>query len=104
MSEIADYQKMNEIRGRVSSIVKDQQAAEALKPWYGQWCKRPTFNDEYLPTFNRPNVKLVDTKGKGVERVTETRRGGRRRRVRSRLPDFRDWLRGRDGLHAPRRI
>jgi len=71
ISEIADYQKMNEIRDRVSSIVKDPEAAEALKPWYGQWCKRPTFNDEYLPTFNRPNVKLVDTKGKGVERVTE---------------------------------
>jgi cyclohexanone monooxygenase len=71
MSEIADYQKMNEIRGRVESIVSDRDTAEALKPWYGQWCKRPTFNDEYLPTFNRPNVKLVDTKGKGVERVTE---------------------------------
>ena len=71
MSEIADYQKMNEIRGRVASIVGDQETAERLKPWYGQWCKRPTFNDEYLPTFNRPNVQLVDTKGKGVERVTE---------------------------------
>jgi len=71
MSEIADYQKMNEIRDRVSSIVRDPAIAEALKPWYGQWCKRPTFNDEYLPTFNRPNVKLVDTKGKGIERVTE---------------------------------
>ena len=71
MSEIADYQKMNEIRDRVSSTVTDPETAEALKPWYGQWCKRPTFNDEYLPTFNRPNVKLVDTKGKGVERVTE---------------------------------
>jgi len=71
MSEIADYQKMNEIRSRVSSTVKDPGTAEALKPWYGQWCKRPTFNDEYLPTFNRPNVKLVDTKGKGVDRVTE---------------------------------
>jgi cation diffusion facilitator CzcD-associated flavoprotein CzcO len=71
MSEIADFQKMNEIRARVSSVVRDPQTAEALKPWYGQWCKRPTFNDEYLPTFNRPNVKLVDTKGKGVERVTE---------------------------------
>ena len=71
MSEIADYQKMNEIRDRVSETVKDPRTAEALKPWYGQWCKRPTFNDDYLPTFNRPNVKLVDTKGKGVERVTE---------------------------------
>ena len=71
MSEIADYQKMNEIRERVSSTVSNSETAEALKPWYGQWCKRPTFNDEYLPTFNRPNVKLVDSKGKGVERVTE---------------------------------
>ncbi len=71
MSEIADYQKMNEIRDRVATTVGDPETAEALKPWYGQWCKRPTFNDEYLPTFNRPNVKLVDTKGKGVERVTE---------------------------------
>ena len=71
LSEVADYQKMNEIRDRVSATVSDPATAEALKPWYGQWCKRPTFNDEYLPTFNRPNVKLVDTKGKGVERVTE---------------------------------
>jgi cyclohexanone monooxygenase len=72
LSEIADYQKMNEIRDRVSATVSDPATAEALKPWYGQWCKRPTFNDEYLPTFNRPNVELVDTKGKGVEHVTET--------------------------------
>jgi cation diffusion facilitator CzcD-associated flavoprotein CzcO len=71
MSEIADFQKMNEIRDRVSLTVKNARTAEALKPWYGQWCKRPTFNDEYLPTFNRPNVKLVDTKGKGVDRLTE---------------------------------
>src|SRR5260370_22107094 len=52
-------------------MVQDPATAEGLKPWYGQWCKRPTFNDEYLHTFNRPNVKLVDTKGKGVDRVTE---------------------------------
>ncbi|MCC6434482.1 MAG: monooxygenase, partial [Acidimicrobiales bacterium] len=36
-----------------------------------QFCKRPCFHDEYLPTFNRPNVTLVDTDGKGVERLTE---------------------------------
>ena len=46
--------------------------AEALKPYYRQFCKRPCFNDDYLPTFNRPNVTLVDTKGKGVDRITET--------------------------------
>jgi len=70
MAEIADFQKMNEIRSRVSTIVNDAHTAEALQAWYGQWCKRPTFNDEYLPTFNRPNVRLVDTQGKGVDRVT----------------------------------
>jgi cyclohexanone monooxygenase len=70
-SEIVDFQKMNEVRARVDSCVQDQNTAEALKPWYRQWCKRPTFNDNYLPTFNRPNVSLVDTGGTGVERMTE---------------------------------
>ena len=71
-TEMADFRKMNEIRARVDAIVKDKATAEALKPWYKQWCKRPTFNDEFLPTFNRDNVTLVDTHGKGVERLTET--------------------------------
>ena len=71
LAEIADHQHMEYIRKRVERLVDDRETAEALKPWYGQGCKRPTFNDGYLPTFNRPNVKLVDTNGKGVERVTE---------------------------------
>jgi cyclohexanone monooxygenase len=70
--EIADFKKMNQVRARVDSLVQDPGAAEALKPWYRQFCKRPTFNDDYLPTFNRPNVTLVDTQGRGVDRVTET--------------------------------
>ena len=69
--ELADFRKMNQVRARVDAIVKDKKTAEALKPWYRQFCKRPTFNDEYLPAFNRPNVTLVDTKGRGVERITE---------------------------------
>ncbi len=71
MLELADFKKMNQVRARVDSIVKDKKTAEALKPWYRQFCKRPTFNDEYLPTFNRPNVTLVDTKGRGVDAFTE---------------------------------
>jgi cation diffusion facilitator CzcD-associated flavoprotein CzcO len=71
LAEIADFKKMNQIRARVDSIVKDKRTAEALKPWYRQFCKRPTFNDEYLPAFNRPNVTLVDTMGRGVDRITE---------------------------------
>jgi cyclohexanone monooxygenase len=71
-SEIADFQKMNEIRGRVDDNVGQHDTAEKLKPWYRQFCKRPTFNDEYLETFNRPNVELVDVSdAKGVERITE---------------------------------
>jgi cation diffusion facilitator CzcD-associated flavoprotein CzcO len=71
MMELADFKKMNQIRARVDRVVKDEKTAEALKPWYRQFCKRPTFNDEYLPAFNRPNVTLVDTLGRGVERITE---------------------------------
>ncbi len=71
LREVADYQKGNEIRERVSRVVKDPVTAEGLKPWYGQWCKRPNFHDEYLQAFNRPNVELVDTKGKGIERITQ---------------------------------
>src|SRR6516165_3727646 len=37
MSELADFQKMNEIRSRVDGVVKDRVTAEGLKPWYGQW-------------------------------------------------------------------
>jgi cyclohexanone monooxygenase len=70
-AELADFVKMNKIRTRVDETVTNKQDAEALKPWYRQFCKRPTFNDEYLPTFNRPNVTLVDvSESKGVERIT----------------------------------
>ncbi|MPY60117.1 flavin-containing monooxygenase [Streptomyces spongiae] len=70
--EIADFQKMNEIRARVETVVEDPETAEKLKPWYRYMCKRPTFSDHYLQAFNRPNVTLVDTADThGVERITE---------------------------------
>ncbi len=73
LAELADFKKMNGIRDRVSDTVSDDGTAETLRPWYRQFCKRPTFNDDYLPTFNLPNVTLVDTSDtKGVERITET--------------------------------
>ncbi|MGB0801292.1 MAG: flavin-containing monooxygenase, partial [Ilumatobacteraceae bacterium] len=67
----SDDEKMAEIRARVDSIVDDPTTAEALKPWYRQLCKRPCFHDEYLDSYNRPNVHLIDTDGRGVERITE---------------------------------
>ncbi len=71
-SEVADFQKMNEIRARVDAEVSKAEAAEALKPWYRQFCKRPTFNDDFLATFNRDNVHLIDVSAsKGVDGITE---------------------------------
>ena len=69
--EDADFEKMEEIRARVDSVVSDSATAEKLKAWYRQLCKRPCFHDEYLQAYNEPGVTLVDTGGQGVERITE---------------------------------
>ncbi|MCR9093110.1 MAG: NAD(P)/FAD-dependent oxidoreductase [bacterium] len=70
IAERVDLEKMERVRARVDEVVEDPATAEGLKPWYRYLCKRPCFHDEYLPTFNRPNVTLVDTEGRGVERIT----------------------------------
>ncbi|BEL06884.1 NAD(P)/FAD-dependent oxidoreductase [Actinoplanes sichuanensis] len=71
--ELADFATMNDIRARVDEVITDPAVAEMLKPWYRYMCKRPTFSDEYLPTFNRANVTLVDTSGHGgITRMTPT--------------------------------
>ncbi|WP_433788440.1 flavin-containing monooxygenase [Actinoplanes sp. CA-252034] len=73
LDEMADFRKMDEIRERIDTIVTDPAVAETLKPWYRYMCKRPTFSDQYLQTFNRPNVTLVDTADHGgITRMTET--------------------------------
>ncbi len=69
--EDSDFEKMEEIRSRVDSIVKEPDTAQALKAWYRQLCKRPCFHDAYLQAFNTPGTHLVDTDGQGVERITE---------------------------------
>ncbi len=68
--ERLDFEVMQGLRDRVAQIVEDPETAEKLKPWYGKHCKRICYHDEYLPSFNRPNVHLVDTDGKGVQKVT----------------------------------
>jgi cation diffusion facilitator CzcD-associated flavoprotein CzcO len=70
--EDSDFEKMEEIRARTNAIVKDRETADKLKAWYRQLCKRPCFHDEYLQAFNEPGTHLIDTDGKGVERITET--------------------------------
>lgn len=69
--ELANFEKMNEIRARAEELVNDPNTAEELKPYYAMFCKRPCFHDDYLPTFNRPSVELIDTNGQGVDRITE---------------------------------
>ncbi|GAA3121387.1 NAD(P)/FAD-dependent oxidoreductase [Nonomuraea salmonea] len=69
--EDADFEKMEEIRARVDAVVRDPETARRLKAWYRQLCKRPCFHDEYLQAFNLPGTHLVDTDGRGVERITE---------------------------------
>ena len=70
--DLANLEKMNELRARIEALVEDPDTSEALKPWYRMFCKRPCFHDQYLQTFNRDNVTLVDTGGQGVERITES--------------------------------
>jgi cyclohexanone monooxygenase len=69
--EQLDFDNVQKIRDHIASIVTDPETAKKLMPWYSQACKRPCFHDEYLPAFNRPNVHLVDTDGKGINEVGE---------------------------------
>ncbi|KAJ9631740.1 hypothetical protein H2203_000140 [Taxawa tesnikishii (nom. ined.)] len=65
-----DLARQNRVRARARREVEDPNTAEKLQAWYPTWCKRPCFHDDYLPSFNRPNVTLLDTAGKGISRLT----------------------------------
>jgi cation diffusion facilitator CzcD-associated flavoprotein CzcO len=68
--QAADLPRQNRVRARVETTVKDPNTAKKLQAWYPSWCKRPCFHDDYLPAFNRDNVTLVDTNGKGLDGFT----------------------------------
>ncbi|MEO0436786.1 MAG: NAD(P)/FAD-dependent oxidoreductase [Pseudomonadota bacterium] len=65
--EVEDFKKMHEVYDRVDGILNDPELARSMKPDFRSMCKRPCFHDEYLQTFNRDNVTLVDTEGRGVD-------------------------------------
>jgi len=67
--ENANIDIMMRIHRRIEEVIEDKATAESLKPWYMFMCKRPCFDDEYLPAFNRPNVHLIDTHGKGITEI-----------------------------------
>ena len=68
--ENANIDYMMRIHRRIDEIVHDPETADALKPWYMFMCKRPCFHNEYLPSFNLPNVHLVDTQGQGITQIS----------------------------------
>ncbi|MDH4362749.1 MAG: NAD(P)/FAD-dependent oxidoreductase [Acidimicrobiia bacterium] len=69
LQENANIDYMMRIHKRIDEIVEDKATADALKPWYMFMCKRPCFHNDYLPSFNRPNVHLIDTHGKGITEI-----------------------------------
>ena len=72
LAQLADFKTMEQIRNRVDQTVHNAATAGKLKAFYNQFCKRPTFHDDFLDTFNRHNVELVDVSDtQGVERITE---------------------------------
>ena len=68
----SNFRLMEQIRARVDAIVHNPKTAAALKPYYPYGCKRPTFHDEFLPSFNLPHVHLVDTAPLGVREINQT--------------------------------
>ena len=68
--ENANIDYMMRIHQRIDSEVDDPSVAESLKPWYMFMCKRPCFHNEFLPTFNRSNVHLIDTRGEGINEIS----------------------------------
>ncbi|MEU6565211.1 flavin-containing monooxygenase [Nocardia nova] len=65
-----DFAQMERIRRRIDETVDDPSVAALLKPYYYRRCKRATFNNDYLRAFNRPNVHLIDTDGRSVDKIT----------------------------------
>lgn len=66
--ESASMALANRMRGWMRTQVDDPVTREKLLPYYGFGCKRPSFSNTYLKTFNRPNVALVT---EPIERITE---------------------------------
>ncbi|HEY9315907.1 NAD(P)/FAD-dependent oxidoreductase [Williamsia sp.] len=51
------------------SQIKDKRIREQLTPHYGYACKRPSFSNDYFPTFNRDNVDLETA---SISQITST--------------------------------
>jgi cation diffusion facilitator CzcD-associated flavoprotein CzcO len=104
LMELADFATMERIRARAEAVVNDPATAEALKPWYRQFCKRPCFHDEYLQAFYPAERQAGGHQWQGRRSDHRECGGGGRRRLRDRLPDLLHGLRGRHQLQSPLRL
>jgi cation diffusion facilitator CzcD-associated flavoprotein CzcO len=59
----------NSARSYLRQQVRDPELRDKLTPRYALGCKRPSFHNEYLATFNRENVTLETDP---IARITET--------------------------------
>jgi cyclohexanone monooxygenase len=59
----------NRARAYIRSQVRDPELREKLTPRYAMGCKRPSFHNDYLATFNRANVTLETDP---IERITSS--------------------------------
>ena len=69
LMQMVDFEVMEDVRKRAETWCATRRPPRALKPWYNWLCKRPCFHDEYLDVFNQDNVTLVDTEGRGLDRI-----------------------------------
>ncbi|MEM7410854.1 MAG: NAD(P)/FAD-dependent oxidoreductase [Myxococcota bacterium] len=59
------------IRSKIRAMVDDPETAEKLCPYgYRYGAKRPPIDTDYYESFNRDNVRLVDLRSDGIERIT----------------------------------
>jgi cation diffusion facilitator CzcD-associated flavoprotein CzcO len=61
--------------------VKDPELRRKLTPDYDFGCKRPTFTNDYYPTFNRPNVHLETDRIERIEPDGIVTQDGRRTEI-----------------------
>ena len=69
--EDSDYEKMEEIRARVDAIVGTARPPRSSRPGIASCASARASTTSTCRPSTAPNTTLVDTDGKGVERITE---------------------------------
>lgn len=68
-------------KAHLARQIKDKELRRKLTPSYTFGCKRPTFSNDYYPTFNRKNVELITEGIDHIEADGIVSRDGRKRPI-----------------------